>query len=145
MKDLNIKNFVMILTLMVACANQTSCIPPIVEPPLPPEPEFSLVGTTWSYTDRFEEDEISYTIDYTISFPSPIKAKLSMNIAIKEGTQTTNQRENIGYTYTYDNDLIIMNSMVTGYANLKGIITSETEMEVTNASSGEKIGTFYRN
>lgn len=143
MKDLSIKNFVMILTMMVVCVNQTSCTP--IGCPPPPEPEFSLVGTTWSYTDRFEEDEISYTIDYTISFPSPIKAKLSMNIAIKEGRQTTNQRENIGYTYTYDNDLIIMNSMVTDYANLKGIITSETEMEVTNTSSGEKIGTFYRN
>ncbi len=147
MKDLSIKNFVMILTMMVACVNQTSCTPIIGCPP-PPEPpihEFPLVGTSWSYTDRFEEDDISYTVDYTISFPTSTNAKYSMKATIKEGTQTTSQSDYTDYTYTYNNGLVIMTPIEAGYAYLEGEITSEIKMEVINASSGKTIGVFYKN
>lgn len=143
----SIKYLFMMLAMMAMCVNLTSCKGG-PEEPLPPKepvvPEFSLVGTTWSYTDRFEEDDISYTMDYTISFPSSTNATYSMKLTIKEGTQTTSQSDYTDYTYTYNNGLVIMTPIEAGYAYLEGEITSEIKMEVINASSGKTIGVFYR-
>lgn len=136
----SIKYFFMMLAMMAMCVNLTSCDKDDEKPPL----EFSLVGTTWSYTDKFEEDGINYTMDYTISFPSSTNATYSMKLTIKEGTQTTSQSDYTDYTYTYNNGLVIMTPIEAGYAYLEGEITSEIKMEVINASSGKTIGVFYR-
>lgn len=140
----SIKYLFMMLAMMAMCVNLTSCDKDDDDPKDPPLPEFSLVGTTWSYTDRFEEDGINYTMDYTISFPTSTNAKYSMNVIIKEGTQTTSQSDYTDYTYTYNNGLVIMSPTEANYAYLEGEITSEIKMEVINASSGKTIGVFYR-
>lgn len=143
----SIKYLFMMLAMMAMCVNLTSCDKDDdgPDPKEPVTPEFSLVGTSWSYTDRFEEDDINYTIDYTISFSSSTKAKYTMDITIKEGTQTTTQSDYIDYTYTHHDDLVIMTPVDANYAYLEGEITSEIKMEVINASSGLTIGVFYRN
>ena len=143
----SIKYLFMMLAMMAMCVNLTSCDKDDdgPGPKEPVTPEFSLVGTSWSYTDRFEEDDINYTIDYTISFSSSTKAKYTMDITIKEGTQTTTQSDYIDYTYTHHDDLVIMTPVDANYAYLEGEITSEIKMEVINASTGKTIGVFYRN
>ncbi len=150
----SIKYLFMMLAMMAMCVNLTSCggggggtttqEPPIIEDP-EPTPEFSLVGTSWSYTDRFEEDDIKYTDELTINFSSSTRAKLTQVTTVTEGSQTTSQSFYIDYTYTHHDDLVIMSPVDANYAYLEGEITSEIKMEVINASSGLTIGVFYRN
>lgn len=147
----SIKYLFMMLAMMAMCVNLSSCgggpgqpEPPIIEEPEPPTPEFSLVGTTWSYTDRFEEDDIKYTDELTINFSSSTRAKLTQVTTITEGSQTTSQSFYIDYTYTHHDDLVIMSPVDANYAYLEGEITSQIKMEVINASSGELIGIFYK-
>ena len=146
----SIKYLFMMLAMIVMCVNLSSCEkdgpgqqePPIIEDDEPIE--FSLVGTSWSYTDRFEEDDIKYTDELTINFSSSTKAKLTQVTTITEGSQTTSQSFYIDYTYTHHDDLVIMTPVDANYAYLEGEITSQIKMEVINASSGELIGIFYR-
>ena len=150
----SIKYLFMMLAMMAMCVNLTSCggdsgsgprqEPPIIEDETDEPIEFSLVGTSWSYTDRFEEDGIKYTDESTINFSSSTRAKLTQVITVTEGTQTTSQSFYIDYTYTHHDDLVIMTPVDANYAYLEGEITSQIKMEVINASSGELIGIFYR-
>lgn len=144
----SIKYLFMMLAMMAMCFNLTSCDKddddlPQPEPPVVEE-EFTLVGTSWNYTNRFEEDGINYTEELTIKFSSSTKAKLTQVITVTEGTQTTSQSFYIDYTYTHHDDLVIMTPVDANYAYLEGEITSQIKMEVINASSGELIGIFYR-
>ena len=150
----SIKYLFMMLAMMAMCVNLTSCDkdpkePTIIEdepnePPIIEPIEFSLVGTSWSYIDRFEEDDIKYTDELTINFSSSTRAKLTQVTTVTEGSQTTSQSFYIDYTYTHHDDLVIMSPVDANYAYLEGEITSQIKMEVINASSGELIGIFYK-
>lgn len=102
-----------------------------------------LAGTRWTYVEQFEEDGIESVQEYSISFTSTT-ATYSLAITVTEGSQHTTSSVEIDYTYTYSEGLVIFNPTEAGKAYLEGEITSNVRMVVTNVSTGEVIGTFYK-
>lgn len=105
--------------------------------------KFTLEGSQWSYTDKYEESGIEMILDYTISFSSST-ALYNLTLTMKEGTQTTTQNDRIQYTYTYSDGLVILKPQEANKAYLEGKIISNIKMEVTNVSTGKNLGTFYK-
>ncbi len=105
--------------------------------------KFTLEGSQWSYTDKYEENGIEMILDYTIGFSSST-ALYNLTLTMKEGTQTTTQNDRIQYTYTYSDGLVILKPLEANKAYLEGKIISNIKMEVTNVSTGKNLGTFYK-
>lgn len=105
--------------------------------------EFTLVGTSWTYTDRFDIDGVEYVESYSMTF-SQSTVNYVLTIKITDGTQVSTQSDRVHYDYTYNKGLVVFKPTTAGKAYLEGEVISESKMIVTNVSSGDEIGTFYK-
>lgn len=105
--------------------------------------EFTLVGTSWTYTDHFDFDGVDYVESYSISFTES-RASYVLKITITEGSQVSTQTDRVNYDYTYNKGLVVFKPTTPDKAYLEGEVISETKMIVTNTSTGKEIGTFYK-
>lgn len=130
----------MLLMMMTLSVCMVSCDK---EEKIPELDEFTLPGTRWTYTDKYEEDDVQITVDYTITF-STATATYDAKMTIKEGNQTQTASSFVNYAYNYSDGLVVFTPTEAGKAYLEGEITSNIKMVVTNISTGEEIGTFYK-
>ncbi len=115
------------------------------EPPTEEDEVFTLKGTTWSFTEKFEEKEdgeiVKYEYEYVLDFGSK-DVTFTENVKATYGNQSQSYSNHYDYTYTHSNNLVIMKPVEANLYNLEGTIISNIKMKVVN-SDGEEIGTFY--
>lgn len=135
MKKLNYLS--MWLCILMTCISVTSCSSDDDEP-IPD----SIVGR-WTYTDKFQEGDETVTANYSLTF-TEVTATYQVVYTFTKGSQTQTVSDFANYTYTYSDDFVVLQPQTANYAYLEGKIISNVKMEVTNVSSGEIIGVFYR-
>lgn len=108
-----------------------------------PETDNFPVGTRWTFTESFQEDDWTITADYSITFMEAT-ATYQILYTYRQGTTTQTESDYATYTYTYSDNFVVMKPQTPNFAYLEGKITSGVKMEVKNVSSGEIIGVFYK-
>ncbi|MBQ2857367.1 MAG: hypothetical protein IJE78_09665 [Bacteroidaceae bacterium] len=138
-----ITKYLMMITMMVMCINFSSCNNG--DDPEPPEPEFTLKGTTWSFTEKFEEKEdgevVKFEYEYVLDFASR-DVTFTENVKATYKNESQSYSNHYDYTYTHSGNLVIMKPVEANLYNLEGTIISDIKMKVVN-SDGDEIGTFY--
>lgn len=137
-----IKFLSMLLMMVAMSVSFSSCDkePPVHEPE---DPEFSLPGSRWTFSEKEDIDGVKYTIDYTLTF-STSTATYQIKMTVEDGTQTTTSSDYIDYNYVYSNGLVVLSPQKAGYAYLEGTIQSDIKMTVVNTSNNKTVGVFYK-
>lgn len=126
-------NFLMLVIMMTMIISGTSCSKDDDE-----KTSRGLAGSRWEFTDKY----IDGSAEYVISFIDSSNATFEGVVRNAGGVIIDNIL--IRYTYRVSENLIVFSTEQAGKANLEGEIFSEIKMVVTNMSSGEEIGVFYR-
>ncbi|WP_195281879.1 hypothetical protein [Parabacteroides johnsonii] len=96
-----------------------------------------LNGTQWVYVDKY----VDGTIEYIVNFGD---GTATYEITIRNAGGTITDTELIYYSYRVSEDLVVFTTEQAGKANLEGLISSGIKMVLTNTSTGQEIGTFYK-
>lgn len=126
-------NFLMLVIMMTMIISGTSCSKDDDE-----KTSGGLAGSRWEFTDKY----IDGSAEYVISFIDSSNATFEGVVRNAGGVIVDNIL--VRYTYRVSENLIVFSTEQAGKANLEGEIFSEIKMVVTNMSSGEEIGVFYR-
>ena len=108
--------FAMMVAMLAMSVSFTSCSEddddPIVDPPT-----FTLKNTTWSFTEKFEEkvdgEVVKYEIEYELDFGSN-DVTYTENVKATLGNKTQSYSDHYDYTYTHNDDLVIMRPVYFG-------------------------------
>ena len=136
--------FAMMVAMLAMSVNFTSCDDG-GEEKIPEPPVFELKNTTWSFTEKFEEkvdgEVVKYEIEYELDFGSK-DVTYTENVKATLGNKTQSYSDHYDYTYTHNDDLVIMKPVEANLYTLEGTIISNIKMRVVN-SDGDEIGVFY--